>query len=556
VGIQVPIQIINGEAVSIPGFYGWSTDSPPSGEIRGLSFQGLGDISIHGKLRILRAERDPVGLALVARVGLPSGNDSRFAGDPSASLWPSLVLEVRSRPDDRIRGIPRVRFSLEAGYRAVFGDGANVPIYGRTDIVAMSDGLLSVLEEPGTNLRYDDLLTFGAGASFRLARTLDLVTEIYGTQIAAAFGTRGALSLEALAGLKLFVQPHSYLMLGGGAGIPTNPDGRGFQAAQWRAMLAFVFEPPIGDRDGDGILDDIDDCPDEPEDFDEFLDEDGCPELDNDNDGILDDVDDCPMIPEDRDGDNDDDGCPEGNDSDRDGDGILDDVDECPDDAEDRDRFQDEDGCPELDNDQDGILDTVDLCPNDPEDIDAFDDADGCPDLDNDHDNILDTDDQCPDVPEVFNGTDDEDGCPDEGQVIFEGNSLIILDKIYFETNSAQILPRSFAILDAVAATLNGNPQIRLLEVQGHADERGNDAHNLQLTQDRAASVVEALVERRVLRGRLRSAGYGELCPVNPAHNRAAWEENRRVEFKVIETDEGPTGVQLACDAAQGLEQR
>ena len=266
-------------------------------------------------------------------------------------------------------------------------------------------------------------------------------------------------------------------------------------------------------------------------------------------------MDDCPLIPEDQDGDNDDDGCPEGNDSDRDGDGILDDVDQCPDQAADRDQFQDDDGCPDLDNDEDGILDTQDLCPNDPEDIDAFDDADGCPDLDNDHDRILDGDDQCPDEPETYNGTEDQDGCPDEGSVIFDDNSLIILDKIYFETNSAQILSRSFAILDAVAATLIGNPQIRLIEVQGHADERGNDAHNLQLTQDRAASVVEALVQRNVPRDRLRSAGYGELCPVNPASNRAAWEENRRVEFKVIETDEGPTGVQVACDAAANLRQ-
>jgi hypothetical protein len=63
--------------------------------------------------------------------------------------------------------------------------------------------------------------------------------------------------------------------------------------------------------------------------------------------------------------------------------------------------------------------------------------------------------------PEVYNGTEDQDGCPDEGSVIFDDNSLIILDKIYFETNSAQILSRSFAILDAVAATLIGNPQIR-----------------------------------------------------------------------------------------------
>ena len=60
--------------------------------------------------------------------------------------------------------------------------------------------------EPGSELRYNDLLTFGLGASFRLAETLDLVLETYGSQIVTEFGTEGALSAEALLGLKIFVQ--------------------------------------------------------------------------------------------------------------------------------------------------------------------------------------------------------------------------------------------------------------------------------------------------------------------------------------------------------------
>ena len=54
------------------------------------------------------------------------------------------------------------------------------------------------------------------------------------------------------------------------------------------SFVGFIFEPSIGDRDGDGIKDDVDKCPDEPEDFDGFEDEDGCPDPDNDRDGILD----------------------------------------------------------------------------------------------------------------------------------------------------------------------------------------------------------------------------------------------------------------------------
>jgi outer membrane protein OmpA-like peptidoglycan-associated protein len=99
-----------------------------------------------------------------------------------------------------------------------------------------------------------------------------------------------------------------------------------------------------GDRDGDGIADADDDCPDDPEDFDGFEDMDGCPEYDNDGDGI-----------------------PDGDDG-------------CPNQAEDFDGYMDEDGCPDLDNDGDGILDVNDNCPNDAEVYNGFEDSDGCPD--------------------------------------------------------------------------------------------------------------------------------------------------------------------------------
>src|SRR5690606_38113755 len=106
----------------------------------------------------------------------------------------------------------------------------------------------------GTSLTYDDLLTFGLGACFRVADTLDLVLESYGTQLIGEFGTTGAFSAEALLGLKVFVQEHSYLVLGGGIGYPSS----GFQAANYRATLGFFFEPAVGDRDGDGVPDDRD----------------------------------------------------------------------------------------------------------------------------------------------------------------------------------------------------------------------------------------------------------------------------------------------------------
>ncbi len=536
-GIQVPIQVISGDNVTVPGVY---NDDGSEDGIGGLDYQGLGSITLHGKVRLTRVERDPVGLAAILQVELPTGSPEEFAGGGFA-LWPRLAAEWRP--------VRRIRLALNLGYRMNFVDGAEgFPVGGSTEptgSAATNPGPVT----GGSPVDFDDLITFGVGASFRLADALELVVESYGTQLVNGFGDEHALSVEAVGGLKIFVERNSYLLLGGGIGLPTD----GFQQAEVRGILGFIFEPSIGDRDGDGYKDDVDQCPDEPEDFDGFADEDGCPDPDNDRDGIFDVDDECPMVPEDRDGDADEDGCPEGNEGDRDGDGILDDVDECPDDPEDRDGFQDEEGCPDPDNDQDGILDADDLCPNDPEDRDGWEDEDGCPDPDNDADRILDVDDSCPNDPETYNGFEDEDGCPDRGSVVIEENQIVILEKIYFETDSAVIQPRSFPIIDAVAATLNGNPQIRLIEVQGHADERSSDEYNIRLTRDRAASVMEALVQRGVARDRIRSAGYGERCPVDPRHNAEAWERNRRVEFKIIATEMGPTGVEVACPAGREL---
>ncbi len=539
VGAQIPVHLVGGQNIAVPEYYNSFNES-------GLSLQSIGNLTLHGKARILHVGRHPIGLAGIVHIELPTGSPESFAGEPGFSLWPVLAAEWQPvRP---------VRVGLNVGYRFNAGEGARMNVGGTVDgstfpnATCGARGMNNCVISGGQEIQYDDLITFGLGLSFRVAPVVDIVLEGYGTQLISEFNGTG-LSMEAIGGLKIFVQRNSYLALGGGIGIPTD----GFQKADVRGHAAFIFEPSIGDRDGDGYKDDVDQCPDDPEDFDDFADADGCPDPDNDRDGILDVDDDCPMIPEDRDGDSDEDGCPEGTEGDRDGDGIPDAVDQCPDDPEDLDGFQDEDGCPDPDNDQDGILDVDDLCPNDPEDKDGWQDEDGCPDPDNDADRILDVDDACPNDPEVYNGHEDEDGCPDEGLAAISGDEILIFEKIYFETDSAVIMNKSFPVVDAVAATLNGNPQILLVEVQGHADERATDSYNIKLTRDRAASVVEALMSRGVEASRLRSAGYGERCPIDKGHNKAAWEKNRRVEFKILRTDVGPTGVEVACPAGRDL---
>ena len=513
VGIDLPVDLMTGDAIQT------SADTPALWNSSQLNLQTLGFIGLHAKWRITRVERG-IGLALAAQIGIPVTNAGMSAGgDSTFWYWPEAIVEKR------FGSTGQFKIKLNGGYRGHSASGTEFLLAGNNKYV---DG---------------SLVTFNGGVSYRLFDPLDIVAETYGTYLLSNDSSSDVkLSAEAVGGIKLFVEANSYLMLGAGARYTD-----GFEAANLRGFVGFVFEPSIGDRDGDGYKDDVDKCPDEPEDFDGFQDEDGCPDPDNDNDGILDVDDRCPNEPEDRDGDQDWDGCPETSDGDRDGDGIMDSKDKCPDQPEDRDGFQDEDGCPDPDNDQDGIPDKRDACPNDPEDKDGFEDEDGCPDPDNDKDQIPDVRDKCPNEPETYNGYEDEDGCPDKGSVIIQDNNIVILEKIKFRTNSAEILPESNKILDAVATTIMHHPEFELMEIAGHADERASDSYNLRLTQDRVNSVMAALIQRGVARDRVRSKGYGEYCPEDPGHNETAWEKNRRVDFKIVKTKDGPTGVELGC---------
>src|SRR5690606_20129905 len=189
--------------------------------------------------------------------------------------------------------------------------------------------------------------------------------------------------------------------------------------------------------------------------------------------------------------------------------------------------------------------------PLDPEDKDGCEDEDACPEPDNDRDQILYIAGKCPIDPETYNGHEAEDGCPGKGRVLLEGNDLVILVNILFPTDSAEILPEPFPIIKVVVSTLHLHPEFKLVEVAGHADERSTDDHNLKLTKARAESVVKALADRGIDKKRLIHQGYGEYCPVDDASSAAAWEKNRRVEFKIVKTDTGVTGVTRGCDRAR-----
>ena len=116
-----------------------------------------------------------------------------------------------------------------------------------------------------------------------------------------------------------------------------------------------------------------------------------------------------------------------------------------------------------------------------------------------------------------------------------------VLDgSVFFATGKATILPQSFPLLNAVALTLKGNPEITLIEVQGHTDDRGEDGYNMELSNDRANAVRTFLIDKGITTGRLRAKGYGETAPARPTQGLrgadldSARSKNRRVQFKIV----------------------
>ena len=127
--------------------------------------------------------------------------------------------------------------------------------------------------------------------------------------------------------------------------------------------------------------------------------------------------------------------------------------------------------------------------------------------------------------------------------VIVEEQQVVVLEQIQFAFDSDEILAASFPLMENIARVLNENPQLARIEIQGHTDDVGTDAHNDDLSNRRASSVMRWLVEHGVAQGRLTSHGYGERVPLVPNTDDASRARNRRVQFIIQEhADDAPPG--------------
>ncbi|MBF0428161.1 MAG: OmpA family protein [Magnetococcales bacterium] len=202
-------------------------------------------------------------------------------------------------------------------------------------------------------------------------------------------------------------------------------------------------------------------------------------------------------------------GCP----VDSDLDGVPDYLDSCPNTA--WNVKVDGKGCP-LDSDGDRVYDDVDKCPNTRHGA-AVDDA-GCP-LDTDGDGVLNDADKCPNTP--IGAQVNRQGC-------------WVLEHLNFATGSDKIMPWAFPALNRAVDVLADNPKIRI-EIQGHTDEVGSDDLNLKLSMKRAIAVESYMVARGIAANRLTVNGFGKSQPIAKGSDPTSREQNRRVVLKPLE---------------------
>lgn len=117
----------------------------------------------------------------------------------------------------------------------------------------------------------------------------------------------------------------------------------------------------------------------------------------------------------------------------------------------------------------------------------------------------------------------------------FEDGELITdvdFENVMFSYDSYQIEPTMISRIEAVGDYMRSNRDAKLV-AEGHCDERGSREYNMALGEHRSLAVRAHLVRLGIDNVRIQTRSYGEERPANPGHTASAWQQNRRVEFKL-----------------------
>ncbi|MBK8257880.1 MAG: OmpA family protein [Polyangiaceae bacterium] len=464
-----------------------------------------GDLRVGARLRLWGDYWDPFQIGVGGHVQVPTAPAGSYSGDGSVRGSPQLLVGGRS---------DHVVYSLSLG--------TTLRSSARPHTFDARAGAALVLG--------DSFFQIGPEVSVSAPFTEDVVLDNEQAKIAIASPVAAELLLGAkLRFLKSFV-------IGAGAG-PGLTQGWGTPVFAMVGSLGYDPQPekqPDSDTDRDGIMDPQDACVTVPGVRSDDPKKNGCPP-DTDGDGIVDPQDACVTVPGVKSDDPKKNGCP----PDTDGDGIVDPQDACVTVPGVKSDDPKKNGCPP-DTDGDGIVDPQDACVTVPGVKSDDPKKNGCP-PDTDGDGIADAQDACPKEPGSPDPDPKKHGCP---HVEVTSSEIVITRQIQFKFGKSSldqtVDPVSDDLLTEVRDAIVKHPEIKQIEVQGHADVVGPEEYNLTLSQARANAVRDWLVRKGVPSAKLSPKGYGSKVPRASNDTDQGRQENRRVQFVIVKQDLKP----------------
>jgi OOP family OmpA-OmpF porin len=140
---------------------------------------------------------------------------------------------------------------------------------------------------------------------------------------------------------------------------------------------------------------------------------------------------------------------------------------------------------------------------------------------------------------------------PEPARVELRDNKIVINEKVQFEYDKAKIMEVSFGLLNEVAGVIKKNPHLKKIQIEGHASSEGEARHNKKLSDDRARAVMRYLVDQGIPKDLLIAKGFGIERPIADNSTPEGREQNRRVEFNIVEQDVTQRKVEIGKDGKE-----